>query len=559
MSITTVFNFDNPSDYTLNNIDAANDVASLSLVANPSQTFSQPLTSSSGFTFNSTKTAISGGLLSQKSQLILPTFTHLVNAVSNNPGELTKTAGGSDYNAGANSAQSLSASGAFQVTAGAAFGPICGLSTLANTNGDYTAINYGIDFVSGDIIILELGIQVAINITTYVPGDIFRIEVSGTTVTYLKNGVVFYTSLVAASFPLYLAISIYQQDDTIAGLMLQMTAAEYLADNITFPSFNYSGLGAIIGFSGFSTAGDSNSPGYILNDLYWNGGMWVSSNGTYAQSNGKAMVAANIASFPNNNSVTIKVVTQDSRVQMAITGPLVITYSGQIYPMSGGTVLSNSALTMKTLISFAANYSESGSDTVTFALQVNNVLRYWNGSAWVTSNGTYAQTNTASIILANLMSLLTVNSLVKVYALLISGNGSTSPNLTSMTLVYNFGTPAPTALATTIVYGFLADIVGEPVENVQIIFSLINKIPNAYMAGGDQVLVYSTVTALTDENGFFEQPVIATTQFEGTNTFIQVMIRVSDSNQETVGANRQPLYLTIPIQASIDITTLLTA
>ena len=71
--------------------------------------------------------------------------------------------------------------------------------------------------------------------------------------------------------------------------------------------------------------------------------------------------------------------------------------------------------------------------------------------------------------------------------------------------------------------------------------------------------MYGSVTAITDENGFFEQPIIATTQFEGNTTFVQVVIKKTNSVLENVGPTGEPLYLTIPIQASIDITSILTA
>jgi hypothetical protein len=68
----------------------------------------------------------------------------------------------------------------------------------------------GIDFSmyqepgDGVLDVIELGTPVFGGVPgTYAPGDMFTVKVTGTTVTYLHNSVLFYTSAVPATFPLY--------------------------------------------------------------------------------------------------------------------------------------------------------------------------------------------------------------------------------------------------------------------------------------------------------------------------------------------------------------------
>jgi hypothetical protein len=53
--------------------------------------------------------------------------------------------------------------------------------------------------------------------TTYVSGDVFRVERTGTTISYKKNGAVFYTSTVASSGSMLVDTTLYSEAATITG------------------------------------------------------------------------------------------------------------------------------------------------------------------------------------------------------------------------------------------------------------------------------------------------------------------------------------------------------
>lgn len=84
--------------------------------------------------------------------------------------------------------------------------------------------------------------------------------------------------------------------------------------------------------------------------------------------------------------------------------------------------------------SFTAGTTVAGSDLVKYQIEVGGVAKYWNGSAWATSNGSYAQSSTAADINTN-ASTLTAGS-TRIVAVLHSADGSTTPALASAILVY---------------------------------------------------------------------------------------------------------------------------
>lgn len=289
--------------------------------------------------------------------------------------------------------------------------------------------------------------------------------------------------------------------------------------------------------------------------IWWNGVAWATSSGV-AQSNSLATFVANLATLPLVTTFELQAfLTSGAGTTTPVLSNVVVTYNDFIYV--SGTIQSNSGFTAEEVVTFAAVLSQSGADTVTFGLVVNGQLMYWTGSAWANSNGTFAQTNAFAVINTNAPTLLTVNSTVKVFALLVSGSGTTTPSLTSMTVQYNFGELEPTAPPTCIVTGFIRDIQGNPVVAATVAFFLVNSQANAYCEGSSHVLLQSTVSTVTDANGYFEQPVLVSS-FEGSNTSIQVTI-TKGAQKQTVGPTGQPLTLIVPNQQSVDITTLLTA
>lgn len=104
-----------------------------------------------------------------------------------------------------------------------------GLAVSTANLATYYDINYSIQHTTSYMNVYELNSKVYSSIVGFVVvGDVIRINKTGTTVTYLKNGVLFYTSLTASSTPLLLKVSIYTINGTANCLKMEGAAAEVL-------------------------------------------------------------------------------------------------------------------------------------------------------------------------------------------------------------------------------------------------------------------------------------------------------------------------------------------
>lgn len=141
--------------------------------------------------------------------------------VSHPPHELTKTDPLAAWNAGAASVQQIAGDGYVEFTSAEnTTQKMAGLS-----HGDSARSYKDIDFAvylrgNRTVGIYEDGIARGSNFTTYAPGDVFRVEAAGGVVTYSKNGVPFFTSPTAPTFPLLVDTSLYTPGATIKAVAL---------------------------------------------------------------------------------------------------------------------------------------------------------------------------------------------------------------------------------------------------------------------------------------------------------------------------------------------------
>jgi hypothetical protein len=98
------------------------------------------------------------------------------------------------------------------------------MAGLANgdTNQHHADIDYAVHLKSdGTVRIYEFGTLRGGSFGAYVPSDVFRVEANGAVVTYSKNGVVFYTSSVAPTYPLRVDTSLRTNGATLTDITLQ--------------------------------------------------------------------------------------------------------------------------------------------------------------------------------------------------------------------------------------------------------------------------------------------------------------------------------------------------
>lgn len=281
---------------------------------------------------------------------------------------------------------------------------------------------------------------------------------------------------------------------------------------------------------------------------YWNGSAWATSSGV-GQSNPIATLVAHLATLSLGTTFQLVAFLTSTGATTPALSEVIVTYTGRVY--DSGTILSNSGFTAQELTNFVADLSETGSDTVKFAFKVNSTLKYWSGSAWVTSNGSAAQANTAATILANLTSLLSVNSTVYIYAILTSAAGDTTPTLTTIAITYDFGAIEGPVPATCIVFGFLYDIEGLPVQDAIVKFEIFSSEIGGFLNTDDHLIEPSKVTITTDANGYFEHPILQSPQVLETTLVTQVTI--TKAGHKKMG----PLAIIVPDAFSYDLTGLI--
>jgi cysteine-rich repeat protein len=142
------------------------------------------------------------------------------------PTTLVRDPVGAAWNAGASSEEAIHCgAGYVEATATVVNGHrMFGLGT-GDSNQSYGDIEYAAYLTYGTLMVYESGTQITSASEAYQVGDVIRVELAGTAVRYLKNGVVFYVSQTPAS-PLasYHLDTSFNDDTRLDGLTLLETS-----------------------------------------------------------------------------------------------------------------------------------------------------------------------------------------------------------------------------------------------------------------------------------------------------------------------------------------------
>jgi len=282
--------------------------------------------------------------------------------------------------------------------------------------------------------------------------------------------------------------------------------SDYLGDTITPPQFSHAGPGSILTLVGLTNT-EAGAPRYTVrvdadSYQYWTGSAWAASDGTYAQANTAADFTANAATFPGASgalTADVRLHTTAENTQTSLSD-LALNYTGHTgYSTDGPTILVNSGQLMDALYSFEADSSASGSDSVTFALQVDGSTKYWDGASWVASDSTVAQSNSAADINANASALdVSDGATIKLKAILHSDDGTTTPTVTSATMGYDFFVSDAADAPVCTVYGWLSDFEGSGRKGVSV------KATGTAAPASPRYIMGDPVTTRTDASGYFE-------------------------------------------------------
>jgi len=133
----------------------------------------------------------------------------------------TKTGGGSGWNAGASSVESITGDGYIEFIAGINSDKMVGLSE-SDPNASYDTVKYAIYLDTSRIYrVYELG-SLKGAFGTANANDVLRVQRSGTTISYYLNQTLFYTSLTLTSQPLFIDTS----NSVVAGTIVDIRLFE---------------------------------------------------------------------------------------------------------------------------------------------------------------------------------------------------------------------------------------------------------------------------------------------------------------------------------------------
>lgn len=176
------------------------------------------------------------------------------------------------------------------------------------------------------------------------------------------------------------------------------------------------------------------------------------------------------------------------------------------YNTSNPTIKNTTVLNVQGISSFSATIIATGSDSVKFVIEVDGVNKYWTGSAWSTSSG-YAQSNTIAEINTNIATISYGTGVaIRFIAYLHSDAGTSTPSVDDISITYNFWGGEATAPNICIVYGFVYDIEGNPINSCVIKANL--EMPSYY--NSQLQLSQKKAETTTNTDGYWELELIET-------------------------------------------------
>lgn len=523
MSIQTIINYDNPDDFVFSDsitVDATS--AKLALIGVEDE-YNQPFDSDEGFDYTASKSEFTGGLVQQKSQRpINSTFGakySVDQTASWGSGSLTGSlVGGATVAAGklnisgANSACIYSSpdnvnwlqtgSVKFKFTSNYSGFPVA-QQFLLNAGGSVSPFRNQVSIFhssagsiyvyiknkdGGNIVVLNCGDWSPVSATTYefclcfdVTTGATRLFIDGIqkggtdTSTGIRDATDCNLVIVGNS-----ATVVYGNNGSFDDLVFYSTVqhttnytpgytlpdADYLESTVTLPEMEYEGPGTLLELTNFETV-EANGPRYTIqigrsgNYLYHNGASWVTSDGSFTQANTLATFLANIATLPIDGEIYVqfKVHFQNTNSQQSISD-LTATIDGEMYSTANPTVELGAIIDMDGISSFNEDVTTPVGTVVKYNLIKNSQKIYYDGATWSNADGTYAQTNTAAEILANVSSLdLTDGYHIGLIAFLHSDDGLATPELISNTILYDFYVSPEEDINECIIYCFIEDII----------------------------------------------------------------------------------------------------
>lgn len=333
----------------------------------------------------------------------------------------------------------------------------------------------------------------------------------------------------------------------------------YAETSADLPAMTHALLGTYLSYDSLATT-ETASPRYSIKTgsgaFKYYSTAWGASDGSYSQANTKAGMNSYLPALTDASgatAVTMRVHFAASNVESSIDDLTLSLTAQTAYPTTPTAIVNNTGVMADAVESFAeVSATHAGSDQVLYALPLDDVDTFYDAPDWVASSG-FADTNTPSDINANAATLdISSGKTVKVKTYLKSADGSTTPEIQTLTLGYNFYNVLVKPLTTTVT-GFYGDISTNPVEGAIVTFYLQRKVGQYRNAGS--LIVEKSVQAVTDALGRFEIDLIRTSEY-GFGGLYTIEIQKTSESLATmiVDSAGNPILFRVPDADDVDIT-----
>lgn len=193
------------------------------------------------------------------------------------------------------------------------------------------------------------------------------------------------------------------------------------------------------------------------------------------------------------------------------------TIPDQIYLTDNPYVEPAAGFNLEDLEGFTETSTKTGSDEIKYNLKKGNNWYYWDGAAWsITSISDYTESSTANENDINKATFTNTGVTSKVRLFLHSDDGSTTPEIDTLEIDYNFygGQPAPPD--TCIVFGYCYDELNNPLPGVLITIALL---PNKTVYNENIFISANNLTVTSDSNGYWDISLIESTTLDSKYVF----------------------------------------
>ena len=187
-----------------------------------------------------------------------------------------------------------------------------------------------------------------------------------------------------------------------------------------------------------------------------------------------------------------------------------------IYSLDNSTIEPTTEIRVEKLENFIETSTKTGSDEIKYILKKGTQWYYHNGTNWVYSDQTYAQSNTEAEVLANIDTFDGEGSVCKVKIFLHSDAGDTTPEIDNLKINYDYYGDTPDTISTCIVWCHNSKIDNNP--DTRLVEIELNK---DYVKYKNNIgVINEKMNILPDSSGYWEIELIENANMESGSKYL---------------------------------------